>query len=37
MAWHDEYTNAVDYSDKFMQDVLGCNVASVYESGECKR
>lgn len=25
-----------DYSDKFMKDVLGCNVASVYESGKYK-
>ena len=31
------FAYAVDYSDKFMQDVLGCNVASVYESGKYKR
>ena len=27
---------AVDYSDKFMKDVLGCNVAAVHESGKYK-
>ena len=31
------FAYAVDYSDKFMQDVLGCNVASVAESGKYKR
>ena len=30
------FAYAVDYSDKFMKDVLGCNVASVYESGKYK-
>ena len=31
------FAYAVDYSEKFMKDVLGCNVASVYESGKYKR
>ena len=31
------FAYAVDYSDKFMRDVLGCNVASVYEYGKYKR
>ena len=30
------FAYAVDYSDKFMEDVLKCNVASVYESGKYK-
>lgn len=30
------FAYAVDYSEKFMKDVLGCNVASVYESGKYK-
>ena len=30
------FAYTVDYSDKFMKDVLGCNVASVYESGKYK-
>ena len=29
-------SHAVDYSEKFMKDVLGCNVAAVYESGKYK-
>lgn len=33
----DRFAYAVDYSDKFMQDVLGCNVASVAESGKYRR
>ena len=31
------FAYAVDYSEKFMKDVLGCNVAPVYESGKYKR
>lgn len=31
------FAYAVDYSEKFMKDVLGCNVASVAESGKYKR
>ena len=31
------FAYAVDYSEKFMKDVLGCNVASVYEYGKYKR
>ena len=31
------FAYAVDYSEKFMKDVLGCNVAAVYESGKYKR
>ena len=30
------FAYAVDYSDKFMKDVLGCNVAAVHESGKYK-
>ena len=30
------FAYAVDYSEKFMKDVLGCNVAAVYESGKYK-
>ena len=30
------FADAVDYSDKFMKDVLGCNVAAVHESGKYK-
>ena len=30
------FAYAVDYSDKFMKDVLGCNVATVHESGKYK-
>ena len=30
------FAYAVDYSDKFMKDVLGCNVAAVYKSGKYK-
>ena len=31
------FAYAVDYSDKFMEDVLNCNVASVAKSGKYKR
>ena len=31
------FAYAVDYSGKFMEDVFGCNVASVAESGKYKR
>ena len=30
------FAYAVDYSDKFMKDVLGGNMAAVYESGKYK-
>lgn len=30
------FAYAVDYSEKFMSDVLKCNVAAVYESGKYK-
>ena len=30
------FAYAVDYSEKFMEDVLKCNVAAVYESGKYK-
>ena len=30
------FAYAVDYSDKFMKDVLGCNVATVHEYGKYK-
>lgn len=33
----DRFAYAVDYSDKFMEDVLNCNVASVAKSGKYKR
>ena len=32
----DRFAYAVDYSDKFMEDVLNCNVASVAKSGKYK-
>ena len=32
----DRSAYAVDYSDKFMKDVLGCNLAAVHESGKYK-
>ena len=31
------FAYAVDYSEKFMKDVLNCNVASVAKSGKYKR
>ena len=31
------FAYAVDYSEKFMEDVLKCNMASVDESGKYKR
>ena len=31
------FAYAVDYSDKFMQDVLKCDMASVAESGKYRR
>ena len=31
------FAYAVDYSEKFMKDVLDCNMASVAESGKYKR
>ena len=31
------FAYAVDYSEKFMKDVLDCNMASVYESGKYRR
>ena len=30
------FAYAVDYSEKFMEDVFGCNVASVAKSGKYK-
>ena len=30
------FAYAVNYNEKFMKDVLGCNVAAVYESGKYK-
>ena len=30
------FSYAVDYSDKCMKDMLGCNVAAVHESGKYK-
>ena len=30
------FAYAVDYSEKFMKDVLGGNMAAVYESGKYK-
>ena len=31
-----KFAYAVDYSDEFMKEVLGCNVAAVHESGKYK-